>query len=175
MSPDVWPASPWINMTGLTNQVVAQLARQVCPHWKGLYSCDQLMTLPLTTFRHLPVWSLIINLAEQDTLDGHFIALAKTQETVHYFDPLGLRLRDTNVDTFLQALRLPVEYHHAKAIQHPQSHFCGLMAMLALIYCHSGIPMTQFYTYFEHPPTVLNDDITTHLLKHWITLIFKPI
>ncbi len=165
--------------TGLTNSELDELCSSLLRQeiWLGIHPCNHLQTthhLQQQVLSQMDEWCMIINTARSFEKYGHFVALSKKKNSLSIFDPLALGIEDNNIMQYVRKFPFKINNLNTNAIQHPQSIFCGYMCLLFLILSHYNVcGINRFYSYFIHPPSLENDDITTKLLAHFIRTLHK--
>lgn len=151
---------------GITNRVIDNFCRMACSSdFKGVYSAD---AIPENKLIIRGNFIIIVNLGKRREYlrqrrrlpVGHFVAIIARPDVIYYLDPYGLPSLEPLVTTFLQSCKRPV-VHNSRQVQHLDSVYCGLYAMLFATYFDKDAPFTMD---FKKKQLFENDDLCVSYL-----------
>ena len=114
----------------ITNSYLTSLGNSLLGKAKflGVFPCDTLMKrLDPQKLVSSNKCFFIVNLASSQQRHGHYVGISKIGQTVLYFDPLSLKIKDQYVDQFLKSTfqmhGVAITYLKQPAVQHYTSNF----------------------------------------------------
>lgn len=125
--------------------VDAVLTASGCKSYAGVYSSNN---IPENRLAQSPAFSVVANLSSDQSVGTHFVAIVGLPNLYYYFDPLGLSPPEAGgIGNFLRRLgRRRRGIYNSQAVQHPDSEFCALFCMLAILCMEPGSrkPLPRF-------------------------------
>lgn len=150
-------------MEGFTNETISALARLHTPNFRGVYSCQDILTV-----RPMPNTSLIVNAALSRESAGHFVVLMfqRNPRKVCFFDPTGLSFSlFDHIREYVDTFNLSVIDESTVAVQNILfSSFCGIYCVTKL-WLKNHFPHVNYLTFFNSKETMENDVTVLGLLK----------
>ena len=119
-----------------TFDLISLLKKQ--PNFLGIFSSDQIQKIKIVKF---PCF-LIVNIAEQNIKNGHWIALRIGRNSIELFDSLGGHPSNwgyypTNLISFLQFYSFSHKFQMCKKLQTDLSQACGLYCVYFILFRNS--------------------------------------
>lgn len=120
--------------SGLSNEIVESFCRlRSSKDFVGVYSADYIPDKLAARGTFILAVNLGKRRGERKKLPvGHFVVISARPSMLYYLDPYGMPCMQENVQRFLRLCRRPVEYN-LKQIQHLDSAYCGLYAVLFVL------------------------------------------
>ena len=178
-------ARPRSMKLGLSNEFMDSTLSQLSPYYAGTFACDQLYSYlpPCLTNRSLKT-SMVVNTGLSSHPDGHFIALCFRQNLnrqppgyIYFYDPLGLNFDlDGNINAYLVKLVKESGWsliYNPQATQDILSISCSLFVLAFILHHDSNdiFKAQSFYSKFNFPPNLKNDEIAQNLILKYISTI----
>ena len=144
---------------GISNDVIRNVCSALCSDaFRGVYSADRISV----GIAALLDFIFVVNLEERaSTTVGHFVTVVGTPEHVLYIDPYGLPCDNEYINNFMRGCRRPI-YHNEKQIQSFDSVYCGVFAMLFVLYFDKR---PNFKLKFKVKNIKDNDKLCMHYLR----------
>ena len=143
-------------MPGLTNEYVSKIGKSVIgPSFLGVYACDEEPSI-----KNKNNFKLIFNTGTHDSNGEHFVAVARQNKKLYYFDPLGQNVNNVFILNFLKKTLTEKKYFfNSVQIQDDQSISCGFFCIAYLISIKKKISMRKFISNFfiRKDKLLLND------------------
>jgi hypothetical protein len=116
-----------------------------------------------------PNFAIIFNLAHHDEFGSHFIAVARTNRKVTYFDSFGEPCRNAHILSFLHTLSDNAVVYNKRPIQHKTSIYCGLFCLYFLCICFlQRKPLQTFQSTFNPHRLKLNDKLVVRAILTFV-------
>jgi len=139
-------------MEGLSNKYLEDLCK-LCfkKFFVGVYPSD---ADPITNRK---TFSVIFNLSPHYDPGSHFVCVIKFENSIYYFDSLGVKPNNSNINHYLKTFKVPIIYSETK-IQDDLSNFCGFFCFYFLLHVISEKKsIISFYEQFTSRGTRKND------------------
>jgi hypothetical protein len=150
-------------MTGLKNKDLECLSKKILKKkFLGVFSSDiHPRSVKKKTF------FLIFNLSKHFQKGSHFIAIAKMNKKVIYFDPLGNKCSNMGILKFLLKIKSKIIFTK-KQIQSDHSIFCGFFCLAFLLYISKNKSLKSFLKIFSSSNLPDNDKICIDIILNEI-------
>ena len=150
---------------GVSNKFLDKFCRLgTSQHFRGVFSADD---IPHRLCRQAH-FIIIVNLASRRgpiaAKVGHFITIIVSPEGCLYIDPYGLRCEERQTLKFLHSCHRPI-FENVTKVQHPNSVYCALFALLFTFYFDRFQPSPPFKLRFYKKNLKKNDKLCVQYLK----------
>ena len=109
---------------GITNDFIHDITAEICSKiYQGLYPANE---IPPKLAKKTD-FSIIVNVGR------HFVSIIACESYIIYIDPFGIPCLEPFTATFLKKCKRPILYNK-KPIQSVKSKYCGLYAVLFVLY-----------------------------------------
>jgi len=146
-------------MSGLTNGYVENLGKKHCKYFLGVFPCNVQPKINKNTKN----FSLIFNESKHDEDGTHFIAIYSRDNTIYYFDSLGLKCENEYILKFMNQFGRNI-IQNDKQIQSYNSIFCGYFCLSFITFMTKHDNVKKFLNIFNDKNLKLNDKIVVELL-----------
>ena len=125
---------------GITNETVYRYCRMSCSSmFQGVFASDDIPKQIAIRTKFILIVNLAPKKVQNPTTQGHFVTICAGPAEIYYLDSYGLPCVEKNVEKFLKLCNRPIKFN-SRPIQHMQSSFCALYAILFSIYFDKGAP-----------------------------------
>ena len=147
----------------ITNGYIEKTGFKIFQKFLGCFPADLQPKTRRTNF------SIVFNLSKHNEKGTHFVAIYTDKEKLIYFDSFGEPIMNNLIQNFVNKhLKEKKIVFNKTKIQHDLSSFCGIFCLSFLAAQENQIPLKEYLNNFDKTDLMLNDKISTNVLKSLI-------
>ena len=152
--------------SGLSSDYLSRLCDLCLTNPPEIMACDDFYSKS-----YLPVNSAyVVNIQKSNLPGSHWISVLILENSIIYFDSMGLPVINEYILKRLKLCNLPI-YYSAASIQGIFSMFCAYYALAFLIKCHEEkMTFENFLNIFKDGQSLENEQTCLNLIKEKLTV-----